>query len=115
MTREEAIKILTEQYWFTESEIGTKEMEFYIQGLINKADMFDLDRYAWLNTLFGYDIGYENAMEINTWLWELPNELETMEITHNDKKIIKRAVKELKLKISFDKWVIEEPKVFCYF
>ena len=61
LTREQAIDTLIGNDYFNESSIGTRAMEFFIKNLMENTDnLFDIERYARLNTLFGYDIGFEN-------------------------------------------------------
>ena len=125
MTREQAIDILVEFCgYFDRDEIGTPAMEFWIKDItrmgIGCECYADVDRHAWLNTLFGYDIGFDNAMEIENWLWggEIrPGQyrnMEALDLTHNDKTIVEQCVKELGLNLSFDKWATKEPDVYRY-
>lgn len=123
MTREQAIEYLVFESIFSYEDIGTDPMEFYIETLVNTPidNAWDVDRYAHLNTLFGYDIGYKAAMEINAWLYgsEIsPGEyrdIETFDITYKDKELIQECVKELNLDLSFDKWRTEDFDVYEYF
>lgn len=120
MTREEAIAILDEYYhWvFDGNTIKVKSEdpcdEFYIEGIMEGEDMSDLDRYAWLNTLFGYDIGRENARQIDSYLYS-EMDFETMELCHMDREMIQMVCKRLELDVSFDKWATEEPDAYHYF
>lgn len=119
MTRDEAINYLVENEFLFESDIGTEPMEFYIKNLIKNTDnIYDIDRYAHLNTLFGYDIGFTTAMEIENWLWE-PDEKErhpecfdVFDLTYlsETKELLKECNEELNLDLSFDKW---RTKDFC--
>lgn len=124
-TREQAIELLVDRYgYFSRDENGTPAMEFWIKDLmrmdIGCECMTDIDRHAWLNTLFGHNIGFDNAMEIENWLWggEIrPNHyrnMEALDITINDKPLIQQCVKELGLDLSFDKWATKEPDVYRY-
>lgn len=124
-TREQAIELLTDRYgYFSRDEIETPAMEFWIKDLmrmeINCECMTDIDRHAWLNTLFGYDIGFYSAMKIDNWLWGSEDEngeyrdIETLSIGYKDKSLIQRCAKELGLDLSFDKWATKEPDVYQY-
>lgn len=116
MTREEAIIYLTDYvHWLFESP-PDKADEFYITNVMEGMDVFDIDRYAWLNTLFGYDIGRENAVQIDSYLYgKMIPEIETLEVTYLDKGLIKGVVEELGLDLTFDKWIDYEPNVYHYF
>ena len=124
-TREQAIELLADHYgYFSSDEIGTPAMEFWIKDLmkmeINCECMADIDRHAWLNTLFGYDIGFDNAMKIDNWLWGSKDkngeyrDIETLDIGYKDKPLIQLCATELGLDLSFDKWATEEPDVYRY-
>ena len=63
----------------------------------------DTDRYAWLNTLFNYDIGKGNALAIINWLWE--HNSDVFEITENDAgTLCDITVKELGLHLDYSMW-----------
>ena len=106
MTREEAITYLSDYiYWSFDNPLSKAE-EFYITNAMANMEIFDIDRYAWLNTLFGYDIGRENARQIDSYLYDkIIPEIETLDITYLDKGLIKGVVEELKLDLTFDKWI----------
>ena len=123
MTREQAIEYLVFESIFSYEDIGTESMEFYIKTLTETHidNPWDVDRYAHLNTLFGYDIGADNAMAINGWLWSgeiSPGEyrdLETLDISYKDKELIQECSEELGLGLSFDKWRTKDFDVYEYF
>ena len=115
MTREEAIITLIENDVFREKDIEGEAAQFYIEGLMDGKDIFDIDRFAWLNTLFGYDIGRENARQIDSYLYGEMNEMETLDLTHRDKPVIQMVCERLELDLKFDKWATTEPKVYQYF
>lgn len=125
MTREQAIDTLVDFCgYFDRDEIGTPAMEFWIKDIMEMevgSECFaDIDRHAWLNTLFGYDIGFKNAMLIDNWLWGSEvglgkyRDIETLDLTIYDKPLIQQCVKELDLDLSFDKWATKEPDVYRY-
>lgn len=125
MTREDAIDCLVDYTgYFNRDEIGTPAMEFWIKDMMEMeigCECFsDIDRHAWLNTLFGYDIGFDNAMKIEDWLWggeirpKQYRNMEALDMTINDKPLIQQCVKELNLNLSFNKWATKEPDVYRY-
>lgn len=115
MTREQAIDTLITNDIFYKSSIEEKTpaTEFYIRGLMEGDDIFDIDRYAWINTLFGYDIGKENAEAIDRYLYERDDEI--LELKHTDRNKVEAIVKELGLNLSFSKWRTSNPKCYEYF
>lgn len=121
MTRESAVNYLLENDIFTESSEGTPAMEFYIKNLMESTDsIFDIDCYAHLNTLFGYDIEFNNAMRIDCWLYnpdinEMDMELCTLEITYKDKELIEKCCTQCGIDLSFDKWRTTDFNVYEYF
>lgn len=126
LTRQEAIDILIGNNIFTEEEIDRHEKtcEFYIKYIMEGIDICDIDRIAHLNTLFGYDIGEENAMAINIWLWDTaendiaddyPMGFETLELEYTDKELVQHCVEKLGINVSFDKWRTEDFKCYEYY
>ena len=124
MTREQAIEYLVFESIFSYEDIGTDPMEFYIKTLTETHidNPWDVDRYAHLNTLFGYDIGVYNWSEIDSELWG--NEkywdnygcgVEILELTYTDKGFIQNVCKEIGLDLSFDKWRTEDFKCYEYY
>ncbi len=70
----------------------------------------DADRYAWLNTLFGYDIGAEKARVIDNWYYM--NGLDVMEIEAVSKGTVQSICEgELGLNLDFSKWPEKTPDV----
>ena len=121
--RSNAITYLIENELFDAKDIGTPAMEFYIKVLVEGTDCItDVDRYAHLNTLFGYDIGFNNAMKIDNYLWSTPWLLnkygcgvETLELYYTDKELIQNVCKEIGLNLSFDKWRTKEIEYYEYY
>lgn len=124
--REEAIDILIGNGIFDEKTIKehNKASEFYIKHLIEGWDICDIDRMAHLNTLFGYDIGADNAMKIDWWLWdtdvndikdEYPMGYDTLELEYKNKEFVQHCVEKLGLDLSFDKWRTEDFKYYEYY
>ena len=124
ITREQAIITLVDNDFFFDSDVGTPAMEFYIKNLMENTDnIYDIDRYAHLNTLFGYDIGFTTAMEIGNWLWASDEKerhhecFDILDLTYHleTKELLKECNEELNLGLSFDKWRTEDFKVYEYF
>lgn len=121
-TREQAIEYLVFESIFSYEDIGTDPMEFYIETLTETSidDAWDVDRYAQLNTLFGYDIGAEAAMSINEWLYDpeinkMDLDIDIFDITYKDKNLIEQCNEVLGLNLSFDRWRTEDFDVYEYF
>lgn len=75
--------------------------------------IYDADKWAWLNTLFGYDIGKENAIEILEWFYA--NDQDIMCLTAESKGTLQMICKsELWLSLSFDSFVTETPDFISY-
>ena len=88
-------------------------IEFYYMAMHdNGMDLSDADRYAWLNMLFGEDIGIKAAREIINWYWE--HDLDVMDITTGDRKEVEKVCDELGLYLFFYDWLIEEPGYIEY-
>lgn len=122
MTREQAIGYLVFEDIFSREDIGTDPMEFYIETLMETPidNPWDIDRYCHLNTLFGYDIGHEAAMDINTWLWDpdinkMGLDIDIFDITYKDKELLEKCNEALDLGLSFDKWKTEDFCCYEYF
>ena len=124
--REEAIDILIDNGIFDKKTIKehNKASEFYIKHLIEGWDIYDIDRMAHLNTLFGYDIGADNAMKIDEWLWdtgindikdEYPMGYDTLELSYKDKPFLKRVALDIGADVTFDKWKMEDFKCYEYY
>lgn len=122
MTRDQAIEYLIFESIFSYEDVGTGPMEFYIETLMNTPidNPWDIDRYCHLNTLFGYDIGHEAAMDINIWLWDpdinkMGLDIDIFDITYKDKELLEKCNEAFGLNLSFDKWRTEDFKVYEYF
>lgn len=122
MTREQAIEYLVFENIFSYEDIGTDPMEFYIETLVNTPidNAWDVDRYAHLNTLFGYDIGHKAAMSINEWLYnpdinKMNLDIDIFDITYKDRDLIEKCNEALGLGLAFDKWKTEDFGVYEYF
>lgn len=113
MTRDQAIDQLVTDGIFDYEDIGNPAMEYYIKYTMEGEYVFDVDRSAWLNTLFGYDIGYENAREIDSYMYERDEEV--CELEYTDKEKVKQIVDELGLNLDFSKWKTHDVPCYEYF
>ena len=90
----------------TENVLSNYGYAFYYNHMfVNGIDRCDVDRYANLNTIFGYDIGVENFGSLDEWLWE--NNFDLMELSGNedDKELVQEAMKKQNVKgLDFSKW-----------
>ena len=73
----------------------------------------DGDRWAWLNTLFGYDIGADRALSIITWYDD--NGMDVLEIEAEEKGTVENITSfELGFHLNFSAWPEETPKTIEY-
>lgn len=70
------------------------------------------DCYAWLNTLFGYDIGMTYAGGISSALYE--RDLDPMELGAKDRNMLTEICRELEIDVDFDRWIQENPECMVY-
>ena len=73
----------------------------------------DADDWAWLNTLFGYNIGATRSLFITTWYYENLDATVNECVGSQDKETLRSICKwELGLHLDFSNWADDEPK--CY-
>ena len=97
-------------------EFSDELYSFYYRCM--KADMHyaDADRYAILNTLFNYDIGMDNARDIDSWMYHHDEEIYELKATSiEDKSKVALAVVELGLNLDFSRWIKEEYTEYKFF
>ena len=90
-------------------------IDFYYMAMHdNGMDLYDADRYAWLNVLFGYDIGADYALGITNWYYE--NDMEVLELVGGleCKEEMMRVTDELGYHLNFAFWAWEEPDYITY-
>jgi len=90
--------------------------QFYKKCMDTGLDVYDADRYAILNTLFGYDVGMENARAINETLWNM--NIDTFELSSGspeNRKWVEAAVEELGMDVDFSNWQEGEYKEYSFF
>lgn len=76
-------------------------------------DSYGSQRWAWLNTLFGYDIGADRAKAISDWYEE--NGLDVLDICAEDKGTLSNIIgMELGLHVSFSAFPDETPDHISY-
>lgn len=125
-TEKEAMAYMNQQgFMITEEDKDEPFFKFYARNLKKHRDLADIDRYAWLNTLFQYDIGWDRAMKIDSWLWgsetvliDYPLGFETLELDWNneeDKQLLKKCDKECYLDLDFSKWLDHDVNSYMYF
>lgn len=110
---------LEEKSDWIQSEIGylpvdeEKGINFYYRAM-HDHDMgiTDADDYCWLNTLFQYDIGDENALQIINWYYDRRDMTVQDAVGVNEKEELKGVCEELGLNLWFDSFRTEEPKAF---
>ena len=89
-------------------------IDFYYMAMHdNGMDLYDADRYAWLNVLFGYDIGADHAREIINWCYE--HDIDVMDLCSQDKEMMMDiCFDEFGFHLSFIYWADEEPEYISY-
>lgn len=97
--------------------VGFDELgiDFYYMAMHdNGMDLYDADRYAWLNVLFGYDIGADHALGITNWYYE--NDMEVLELVGGleCKEEMMRVTDELGYNLNYSYWVLDEPDYVTY-
>lgn len=90
-------------------------VDFYYRCMLTGMSLIDTDEYATLNTLLGYDIGFDNANEINSELWKQGIETLELGIDEDSKKEIQKAAETRNIKLDFSKWRKEPYNCYSYF
>ena len=105
-----------EQKDFYMNEAPDDLFVFYYNCMMEDIDVCDADRYANLNTVLGYDIGLENFLKIDSYLW-CEKDIDLMELSGNDdsKQLIEEVVNVLGIDINFEKWNYEEVNSYVYY
>lgn len=91
-------------------------IKFYYNCMKNNIDSCDADRYADLNTVFGYDVGLENFLQIDRYLWN-EKDYDLMELYGNEdgKELIKETADVCGIEIDFSNWHDGEIEEYKYF
>ena len=80
---------------------------YYNQMFVNDLDLCDVDRYANLNTILGYDVGINKFRSLDGWLWEYGYDLMGLCGSDEDKEWLRKATQERKRKtkdLDYSKW-----------
>lgn len=98
------------------NEVPDELFKFYYRCLRNDIDVCDADRYANLNTVVGYDVGFYNFHKIDDYLW-VEKDYDLMELFGNEdgKQIIEEAIKILNLDVDLSNWNDGEIKEYIYY
>lgn len=96
-------------------DCSSKCIDFYYKYISEGLALADVDKYAMLNTLFGYDIGKENALKLCEILWENIIEIVELGIDDNSKQHVIDACNELGLELDFSKWRTEDIVDYEYY
>jgi hypothetical protein len=114
--RKEVLDYLELDVYDDNSDLSDEFYSFYYRCMNANMHYADADRYAILNTLFNYDIGMENAMAIEEWLYEQEEEIYELNATSEyDKKTIILAVAELGLNLDFSRWITKDYEEYKFF
>lgn len=91
-------------------------VEFYYRAMHDYGmGITDADDYAYLNTLFQYDIGAERALAIIRWFYEEQDAAIQDAVTVEDKGTLRNICEfELGLHFNWDYFLKEEPKMLQY-
>lgn len=94
--------------------LDDEAVQFYFKAIEPTGnDLWDADAWAWLNTLIGYEISYDDYLEIADW-WANDTSLSVMEVMHYNRKEIEEAIKDKHLNIDMSGWATEEPKAIRF-
>jgi len=75
--------------------------------------VYDAEKWAWLNTLFGYDIGADKALDLITWYDN--NGMDVLEIEADNKGTLQNiAEMELGLHFNYAAFPDETPDAISY-
>lgn len=89
------------------------EIDFYYSCVrLGISSLIDADSYAWINTLFGYNVGWNNAAQLIDILWD--SEVEALELTAGDKTDLIDTCRIYGLDMDFSKFAALTPAVTNY-
>ena len=75
--------------------------------------VYDADKWAWLNTLFGYDIGADRALGLITWYDD--NGIDVLDLNADDKDTIKNVAEmELGFHFNYAAFGTDTPEAISY-
>lgn len=92
----------------------SKCIDFYYRCMKKNMDLIDVDEYATLNTLFGYDIGSDVVGKISCELWK--KDVEVLDLMRNEesRKLVEDVSKEIGIKLDYSKWSTEHKEYVYY-
>lgn len=114
MSYEEKLNWLTRMFGhsFTDQIDDNREAIDHYYKATHDYDMgiTDADDWAWLNTLFRYDIGADHALGIIDWCYE--NEEATVMdcVNVDEKELLQNICETLGFHLDFSHWPDKEPK-----
>ena len=114
-TVEDKVIWLQEKIGFVPADVDDyKAIDFYYRAMHDHDfGLCDVDDYAYLNTLFGYDIEIENARKLIVWFYEENDSTVQDAITVEDKDTLRNICEsELDLNLDFSKFTTEEPEYY---
>ena len=74
--------------------------------------LYDADKWAWLNTLFGYDIGADHARVLIEWFYK--NGMDVMELTAESLDTIRHVSEDLGLFFDYSRFAKTTPDMISY-
>lgn len=115
---DEQIKTVNRQYFYGDNDemlLSRAGYAFYYNQLQNGLDLCDADRYANLNTILGYDVGFRKFRSLDSWLWEHNFDLMELFGTKSDKKWLHEATEKTHTKaLDYSKWSNLSRKKYTY-
>ena len=113
--RKEIIQNLLDESVFTEEDLGSPEMEFYIKYYDDFDVVSEIDDYVWLCTLFGYNIGIKNSNIISGWMaTHLECSATILEASQLSRVILGTIDHIEKLNLNFNNFAEETPRKSRY-
>lgn len=110
LTDKEKLEYTRKRFNYPELVLDKDMIDFYYRCSKETDCIYDADRYAHLNRLFGYDIGFKTAMIIDCWLWDpkenKEGEIETIEVGVNDRALLEKCNREKNLNLNFERFGI---------
>jgi hypothetical protein len=78
---------------------------YYNQLFVHDLDLCDVDRYANLNTILGYDVGITRFKALDYRLYDIGHDLIEFVGSNEDRAVLHKVIKKGKLKeIDCSKW-----------
>lgn len=115
MTMKEKMEWLTKEIGFVPVDDGCG-VNFYYKAMHDYGmNLCDADDWAWLNTLFRYDIGAERALAITTWYYENEDCTASEAVDVTQKETLRNICEwELGYHLDFSHWPDKEPEALQY-